>query len=68
MKILGPKNQFRKINGFWKFAFLPTILTNGDSVFFDWYWIPGEKFGCQNRYSVKHKRFELKYSKESARL
>ena len=68
MKILGPKNQFRKINCFWKFAFLPSELVSGETVWLKFYYIAGTRFGCSNRYDCGKTKYEIKYSKESARL
>lgn len=51
------KKQF----GFYKFAFLPTKLTNGEIIWLKKYFIAGQQHGCLNRYAVGHQNFELKY-------
>ncbi|MFM9826311.1 hypothetical protein [Flavobacterium sp.] len=66
MKILGQKNQFRKIHGFWKFAFLPTELVSGETIWLKFHYIAGIHFVCSNRNDCGKKTFEIKYSKESA--
>lgn len=68
MKILGPKNNYRKINGFFCFAWLPTELTSGETIWLKKYYIAGTRFGCSNRYDCGKTKYEIKYSKESARL
>lgn len=61
-------NQYRAVNGFWAFAFLPTELISGETVWLSWYWIAGRRHGGKNRYETGNSKHELKYSQESARL
>ncbi len=60
--------QFKKINGFWKFAFFPVQLISGETVWLKKYFVAGSRFGGINRFAVGHQKFEIRYSRESARL
>lgn len=62
------RRLYKQKNGFWKFAFLPTRMVSGETVWLKYFFVAGEKHGAKNRYSIGSKRLELKYSKESARL
>lgn len=60
-KKTGNKKEF----GFLKFAFWPTQLISGNFIWFKFYFVAGRRFGGLNRYSVSHKKFELKYELDS---
>ncbi len=54
-------NQLKREFGFYKFAILPIKLTSGKYVWLQNVFFAGKQHGCNNRYSVNHKRYELKY-------
>lgn len=59
--------EFKKNNGFWVFAWLPTELISGETVWLKYYFVGGSRHGVSNRFDRGDSRYELKYSCESAR-
>jgi len=55
------RNQLKREFGFYSFAWLPTTLQSGEVIWLKNYFIGGSTHGILNRYSVNHRRYEVKY-------
>jgi len=62
----GLNDENKAAQGFYRFAFLPTKITNGKIIWLQFVFYAGTNYSCFNRYSVGHPRYELSYIKSKS--